>query len=108
VEFLFNTAYQTSLRDTPFRVVYGRDPSSIRSYEPGDTKVSAVAKQMEERAEFLVDIRYRLEQAQAYQKQHYDRVHRPVHYQVGDSALLLLRQRTASSLPQAICDKLKP
>jgi hypothetical protein len=47
-EFLFNTAYQTSLRDTPFRVVYGRDPPSIRSYEPGETRVPAVAKSMEE------------------------------------------------------------
>jgi hypothetical protein len=28
-EFLFNTAYQTLLRDTPFRVVYGRDPPSM-------------------------------------------------------------------------------
>jgi hypothetical protein len=30
-EFVFNKAYQTSLRDTPFRIVYGRDPPSIRS-----------------------------------------------------------------------------
>ena len=62
-EFVFKTAYQTSLRDTPFHVVYGRDLPSIRSYEPGDTWVAAVAKSMEEREEFLADIRYRLEQA---------------------------------------------
>jgi hypothetical protein len=63
-EFIFNTAYQTSLRDTPFWVVYGRDPPSIRSYEPGATRVAAVARTMEEHDEFLADIRYRLEQAQ--------------------------------------------
>ena len=51
------------MKDTPFRVVYGRDPQSIRSYEPGDTRVAAVAKSMEERDEFLADARYRLEQA---------------------------------------------
>jgi hypothetical protein len=72
-------------------VVYGRDPPSIRSYEPGETRVPAVAKSMEERAEFLADIRYRLEQAQAYQKRHYGRVHRDVTFQVGDWALLRLR-----------------
>ena len=83
-EFVFNTAYQASLRDTPFRVVYGRDPPSIRSYEPGDTRVAAVAKSMEEREEFLSDIRYCLEQAQALQKKHYDKTHRDVSYQVGD------------------------
>jgi hypothetical protein len=49
-----------------------------------------------------------LEQAQAIQKKYYDRNHRPVTYQVGDWALLRLRQRTASSLPQAAGGKLKP
>lgn len=43
-EYTFNTAYQSSLKDTPFRVVYGRDPPSIRSYEPGESRVPAVAK----------------------------------------------------------------
>jgi len=79
-EYIYNTAFQTSLCDTPFRVVYGRDPPTIRSYEPGDTRVAAVAKSMEERDEFLVDIRYRLEQAQAVQKKHYDKLHRHVSY----------------------------
>jgi hypothetical protein len=98
-EYLVNTAYQSSLRDTPFRVVYGRDPPSLRSYEPGDTRLPAVAKSMAERAEFLADVRGRLEQAQATQKLFYDRNHRAVSYQVGDWALLRLRQRSASSLP---------
>jgi hypothetical protein len=108
VEYLFNTAYQSSLWDTPFRVVYGRDPPSIRSYEAGDTRVQAVAKTMEERDEFLADVCYRLEQAQSTQKRYYDNNHRPVSYQVGDWALLRLRQRLASSLPQASGSKLKP
>jgi hypothetical protein len=107
-EYLFNTAYQTSLRDTPFRVVYGRDPPSIRSYEPGDTRVPAVAKTMAEREEFLADIRYRLEQAQAVHKRHYDKGHRPVAYHVGDWALLRLHQRSASAITSAGSGKLKP
>jgi hypothetical protein len=107
-EFVFNTAYQSSLRDTPFHVVYGREPPSIRSYEPGDTRVAVVARTMEECGEFLADIRYRLEQAQAVHKLHYDKNHRQVAYQVGDWALLRLRQRAASSLPQATNSKLKP
>jgi len=89
-------------------VVYGHDPPSIRSYEPGDTRVAAVAKTMAEREEFLADIRLRLEQAQVTQKLHYDKVHCHVTYHVGDWALLRLRQRAASSLPQAVSGKLKP
>jgi hypothetical protein len=64
-EYVYNTAYQTSLRDTPFRMVYGHDPLTIRSYEPGETSVAAVAQNMEDRDVFLTDVRYRLEQAQA-------------------------------------------
>jgi hypothetical protein len=107
-EYVFNTAYQSSLRETPFRVVYGRDPPSIRSYEPGETRVAAVATTMEERAEFLEDIRHRLEQAQAVQKRYYDRAHRSVSFQVGDWVLLRLRHRAAASLPQAPTGKLSP
>jgi hypothetical protein len=89
-EYTYNTAYQLSLRDTPFRVVYGRDPPSIRSYEPGDTRVAVVAKTMEEREEFLADVWYRLEQAQDVQKLHYDKHHRQVSYEGGDWVLLRL------------------
>jgi hypothetical protein len=70
--------------------------------------VATVAKSMEEREEFLADARYRLEQAQATQKLHYDKVHRHVTYKVGDWALLRLRQRATSSIPQAVTGKLKP
>jgi hypothetical protein len=85
-----------------------RAPPTIRSYEPGATRVPAVAKNMEERQEFLADIRARLEQAQAVQKHHYDKGHRDVSYKVDDWVLLRLRQRPVASLPQAAAGKLKP
>jgi hypothetical protein len=107
-EYTYNTAYHSSLRDTPFRVVYGRDPPSIRSYEPGDTRVDDVAKTMEEREEFLADVRWRLEQAQAVQKLHYDKHHRQVSYEVGDWVLLRLRHRPVASLSPAVQGKLQP
>jgi hypothetical protein len=60
-EYTYNTVFQSSLRETPFRVVYGHDPLTIRSYEPGETRVAAVAQEMEDPAAFLDDVRYRLE-----------------------------------------------
>ena len=107
-EYTYNTAYQSSLRDTPFKVVYGRDPPCIRSYEPGDTRVAAVARSMEERAEFLDDVRHRLEQAQATQKRYYDKSHRAVSFAVGDWVLLRLRHRPVASLSKAPRGKLQP
>jgi hypothetical protein len=35
-KFCYNSSFQSSLRTTPFHVVYGRDPPSIRAYSPGE------------------------------------------------------------------------
>jgi hypothetical protein len=107
-EYIHNTSFQSSLLETPFRVVYGRDPPTIRSYEPGEARVAAVTQEMEEHAAFLNDVCYHLEQAQAVQKRVYDQHHRPVHYQVADWAVLRLRQRAAASLPRTPTSKLNP
>jgi hypothetical protein len=107
-EYTYNTAFQSSLRETPFCMVYGRDPLTICSYELSEKRVAAVAQEMEDRAAFLDDVRYRLEQAQAVQKRVYDQHHRPVAYQVSDWVLLRLRQCPAASLPRTTAGKLKP
>jgi hypothetical protein len=62
---------------------------------------------MAEREEFLQDIRFRLEQAQAIQKRHYDKHHREVSYAMGDWVLLRLRHRPIASL-ESSTGKLKP
>ncbi|XP_066316373.1 uncharacterized protein [Miscanthus floridulus] len=100
-------AYKFSLQETSFHVVYGRDPPTIRSYEPGETRVATIMRDMEEHEAFLTNMRYRLEQAQAIQKRHYDKQHRPISYEVGNCALLRLCQRAPSSLPQSTTGKLK-
>ncbi|XP_044431667.1 uncharacterized protein [Triticum aestivum] len=107
-EYIYNTAYQTSTQETPFKLVYGRDPPTIRSYEPGDTRVAAVARSMAERDELLADVRYRLQQAQAVYKSYYDRRHRDIRHDVGDWVWLRLRQRAASSPNLPTGGKLKP
>jgi len=70
--------------------------------------VAAVATTMAEREAFLDDVRFRLEQAQAVQKHHYDKAHRHVSYAVGDWVLLRLRQRPMMSMSVAAKGKLQP
>jgi hypothetical protein len=99
-EFCYNLAYQSSLRTSPFRVVFGRDPPppSILSYEPGMTLVPAVAQQLAERDEFLTEIRDRLEQAQQHYKSYYDKKHRDFQFSVHDWVWLRLLNRPVASL----------
>jgi hypothetical protein len=107
-EYVYNTAYQSALRTTPFKIVYGRDPPSIRSYEPGETRVAAVAKGMAERDDMLADAHARLEQAQSVYKRFYDKHHRDVRFAVGDWVWLRLRHRAPASLQGVSKGKLRP
>ncbi|CAO2161375.1 unnamed protein product [Urochloa humidicola] len=105
---IYNTAYQVSLKDTPFQVVYGREPPCLRSYEPGESRVAAVARSLSERDELLADVRYRLEQAQGIAKRNYDKKHRQVEFKKDEWVWLRVRHRTPLSLPSASVGKLKP
>jgi hypothetical protein len=74
-EFIYNTAYRSSLHTSPFRVIYGRDPPSLRTYTQGAAHLPAVHNQLLERDEFILEIRERLEQAQQQYKGAYDKKH---------------------------------
>nr|CAB3446695.1 unnamed protein product [Digitaria exilis] len=106
-EYVSNTAFHTALKETPFKVVYGRDPPCLRSYDPSEIRVAAVAQSMAERDAFLEDVRLRLEQAQAVTKAAYDREHRDLQLKVGDWVWLRIHQRPHGSLPDAARGKLR-
>jgi hypothetical protein len=69
--------FSSPLKTSSFEVVYSRPPPSIRSYEPGDARLPAVDKAMQDRDVFLAEVRDRLEQAQQHYKAIYYRKHRP-------------------------------
>lgn len=84
MEYCYNTSYQSTLRKTPFHVVYGHDPSALRSYEHGDAHVPAVDIAIADRDSFLANIRECLLQAQEYAKRYYNAHHRDISFQIGD------------------------
>jgi hypothetical protein len=97
-EFCYNTAFQTSIQTSPFKVVYGREPPVVRSYVPSEARSPADNQQLVDRDEFLLKIRERLEQAQMYHKLYYDKKHRDVEFQEGDWVWLKLLHRPVDSL----------
>lgn len=107
-EFCYNSSYQSALQPTPFKVVYGRDPPSLLSYHPGVAKVVALDKQLQERDEFLSEIRGRLLQAQDHMKSAYDKHHRELEFAVGDWVLLRLHHRAAAVIKDKTAAKLAP
>jgi transposase InsO family protein len=107
-EYCYNTGFHSSLKTMPFKVVYGRDPPSLRSYGHGNTQLRAVHHQLQERDEFLKEVRDRLEQAQTRYKLHYDRHHREQEFQVDEWAWLRLLHRPIASLQVVGRGKLGP
>jgi hypothetical protein len=75
VEYCYNTSFLSSLRSTPFKVAYGRDPPSMRAYTSGEVRLPVVHHQLLEHDEFLLQVRERLELAQNHYKLQYDCKH---------------------------------
>lgn len=96
-EFCYNSSYQASLKTSPFRVVYGRDPPILQAYEQGEARLPAVEQQLLDCDEFLAEVRDRLEQAQQYAKVQYDKKHRELSFEVGQWVWLCLLHRPMAS-----------
>jgi hypothetical protein len=56
-EFCYNSPFQSSLRSSPFRVIYGRDSPPMRPYSSREARLPVVQAQMLERDEFLQEVR---------------------------------------------------
>jgi hypothetical protein len=62
--YCYNMSYQSSLRTSPFRVVYCHELPTLRAYDPSSSRLPAVQQTLQERDDFLRAFRDRLEQAQ--------------------------------------------
>jgi transposase InsO family protein len=97
-EYCYNTSFQRVIQTSPFKVVYGRDPPSIKSYESGTAKVDTVERTLLDRDEFLQEIKERLILAQNVMKEQHDNHRRELDFQVGDWVWLRLQHRQAANL----------
>jgi hypothetical protein len=108
VEYCYNSSFQSSLRTTPFKVIYGRDLSSMLSYSPREVRLSTMQAQLRDRDEFLIEVRDRLKQMQQHHKEFYDHKHMALEFEVGELAWLWLLHRPIASLDVCGRGKLGP
>ncbi|WVZ84101.1 LOW QUALITY PROTEIN: hypothetical protein U9M48_031164 [Paspalum notatum var. saurae] len=98
-EYCSNTSFPTTLRATPFEVVYGRPPPLILPYQPGSARTETADSLLRSRDEML---------AEARPGAYYDASHRDLELQVGDWVWLRLLHRTTQSLDTRARGKLGP
>nr|GME21750.1 Retrotransposable element Tf2 [Ipomoea batatas] len=93
---------------TPFQVVYGRVPPTLKQYLPGEFKVEAVAEEHNDRNEMLRQLRYHLENAQNKMAKAANTKRRELQFSEGDKVLLKLRPHRQSTIHHRINQKLAP
>jgi hypothetical protein len=82
-EYCYNTSFHTTLRATPFEVVYGHPPLPILPYRSGTTRTETADTLLRSRDEMLAEVRQRLLQAHQLSKKYYDANHRDLEFEVG-------------------------
>ncbi|KAJ9535931.1 hypothetical protein OSB04_un000899 [Centaurea solstitialis] len=71
-EYWYNTSYHSAIGMTPFKVVYGREPPRLVTYERGTAHTFEVDRFLRERDQVLEDLRDQLLRAQQIMKDQAD------------------------------------
>ncbi|GKA13866.1 ty3-gypsy retrotransposon protein [Tanacetum coccineum] len=88
VEFWYNSALQTSIGVTPFKVVYGKDPPSVITRSFGDDTPEDVIDQLQQRDALLDYLKINLGRAQAQMKKYANKKRRELSFAIGDYVLI--------------------
>jgi hypothetical protein len=107
-EWCYNTSWHSSIKRTPFEVVYGRKPPTLLSYIPGTAKVATVEEELIQRDQVLQELTRSIKDAQSRMKRAYDRRHREKEFAVGDWVYLRLQPYRQTSVALRRVSKLAP
>ncbi|XP_019158364.1 PREDICTED: uncharacterized protein LOC109155092 [Ipomoea nil] len=107
-EYCYNTSFHSSLKTTPFQMVYGRAPPRLIPFEPGTTKVAAVDDLLQMRDEILTHARHHLQEAQVRMREQYDKHHKEVNFEPNQWVWIRLQHYRQHSLARRKFHKLSP
>ena len=105
-EFSYNTAPHSSTGFTPFKVVYGRNPTALVRIGKGQSPVNSIEEMLCDRDAILDDLHFNLLRAQQRMKHYADLKSKDEAFAVGDMVYLRIQPYRQRSLAQRPFEKL--
>ena len=105
-EWWYNTTHHTAINTTPYQAVYGQAPPVHLPYIPGDSKVEALDKSLQQREATIKLLKFHLLRAQHKMKHQADKGRSDRHFQIGDFVYLKLQPYRQRSIANRACLKL--
>ncbi|GJW08422.1 retrovirus-related pol polyprotein from transposon 297 family protein [Tanacetum coccineum] len=107
-EYWYNTSYHSSIKSTPFKILYGRDPPRLVRYGSQPSPSFEVDRYLEERDQVLDELKVQLSKAQQIMKINADKHRRDVQFEIGEKVYLKLRPYRQRSVANRNNVKLAP
>ena len=107
-EWWYNTTYHTSIRATPYEIVYRQPPPAYLPYLPGDSKIEPVDRSLLKCEEMLKLLKFHLQRAQDRMKQLADKHCSDRRFQIGDFVYVKLHPYRQVSNSHWVNAKLAP
>lgn len=97
-EWWYNTTYHSSIKCTPYEIIYGQVPLTHLPYLPGESSSAVIDRSMQKREEIINMLKFHMLRVRNFMKQSSDshRSHREL--KVGDHAYLKLQPYRQHSL----------
>ncbi|CAL0299324.1 unnamed protein product [Lupinus luteus] len=107
-EWWYNTTFHTSIKATPYEIVYGQPPSVYLPYLPGESKVELVDRSLHKRDEMLKLLKFHLQRAQQRMKHMADKHRSDRQFVAGDWVYVKLHPYRQISVTNRSNAKLAP
>jgi len=83
-EWWYNSTYHSTVKASPYEIVYGKAPHVHLLYLPGESKIALVDRSLQKHEEMLKLLKFHMKRAQDRMKQLVDRGRSDRSFQIGD------------------------